>query len=259
MLKWPLQIALLILLAGQLAAQSLPDAFGGKWYDPENPISIVEVLPDAGLIFLTEGMHAVKELALDGNTYRIITHNDRQQVIKMSFELTSGGDLLFALYPNQPHLYSQRAVPVHSEKKFELALEVGETYHLDVRIAETLLDPKNLSAWSDNPPKETVSRVWYSYTVIDQPSDSIYILDMEVKRLLKITRYRSGFSRYLDTKYRLPADNNAGMLANLWATEQHFRLMINRQGRIMEYRKVNADGSTCALFPDGLFPFLARW
>lgn len=179
MLKWPLQIALLILLAGPLTAQSLPEFFGGKWYDPENLISIIEVLPDAGLIFLPEGIHTLQELSLDGNTYRIITYNDRQQVIKMSFELSSDGDLLFALYPNLPRLYTQRTAPVRLNEKFELALEIGETYHLDLRIAETLLDPKNLSAWSDNPPKETVSRTWYSYEVMDQPADSIYILDMK--------------------------------------------------------------------------------
>ncbi|PHN07068.1 sensor histidine kinase [Flavilitoribacter nigricans] len=244
MKSWPLKFALfLFLLPGLSFAQSLPEDFSGKWYDAENPLSSLEVLGDSPMIFLPEGLLTIQAVEPQGDHYEVETLNERNQRIRLSFVRIDAQRLAIALLPNTPRIFTRDQEVQRTTTAFALNLRVGETYYLDVRAAETILDPENESKWGSNRLRELIERCWYEYRVLSQPTASTYLLEMKVRRTLNITRFQSGFVNYKDSEYQLPDDQTASSSAENWASDQRFRITINRQGQILDYRKQAPSGA----------------
>lgn len=242
MKSWPLTYAFLFILSGCLSAQSLPAGFSGKWFDAENPLSTIEIVSGASKVVLASDSLDIREIHLQGDHYEVVVSNARHQKLRLSFKKMGDERLQFALLPNTPRTFTRSPSSQRTDQAFALDLKIGATYYLDVRATETIHDPENERKWGINQLRELIERCWYEYRVVSQPTEDTYLLEMKVKRVLRITRFQSGFVSYKDSRYQLPDDQTGTSLAESWAQKQRFRVTINKKGQILDHRKQSPSG-----------------
>lgn len=241
--KWLLLLLFPVYLFAQERDVQLPPGLAGKWYDPTFSKSYVEILPEEQVIRLPEGDLLVQSIEQQGKRYLANTENAKEEVVRVLLEENGDLSCRFALYPGQLRVFTKALSKEDDIPPFALDLEYGETYYLDVRAEVELLHPDKAGKVNGFEIVRQVEHTLYEYTLIGQPTDSTYLLKMQVVRETDRQIPLSNTELYLDNRYtKSSADVQAARNLN-WVDGKSFQLEINKQGRLLQHQLLLNDGT----------------
>jgi hypothetical protein len=241
--KWLLLVCVPICLSAQGPREVLPDALAGKWYDAEYAGSTVEIRPEEQMISLPEGELSIRELEREGSRYLVKTQNTAGETVLVLLEEKEEGYCRFSLYPGALRLFSKTPRRPEELSPFRLDLKYGETYYLDMRTEVDLLYPAQQVPIYGQQTTKQVEHTLYAYQLIDQPTDSTYLLKMKIRHQIdRNMRFKSA-ELYLDTRYSISRPGDWGLVRYLdWVTAKEFQVEITTTGRLIQHQLILAPG-----------------